>query len=41
MRSDIIELLSVDNDYFMFLRDYPHWHQTLSYYPDKINDFFL
>ena len=39
MRSDIIELLSVDNDYFMFLRDYPHWHQTLSYYPEKLNDF--
>ena len=40
MRSDIIELLNQDNDYWIYLREYPYWHQILSYYPERINDFF-
>lgn len=39
MRSDIIEMLNQDNDYWLFLRENPYWHQLLSYYPEKINDF--
>ena len=35
MRSDIIEMLNQDEDYWLFLRDYPYWHQILSYYPEK------
>ena len=40
MRSDIIEMLNQDNDYWLFLREYPYWHQRLSYYPELINSFF-
>lgn len=36
MRSDIIEMLNTDNDYWIFLRENPYWHQRLSYYPEEI-----
>ena len=39
MRSDIIEMLNQDEDYWIFLREYPYWHELLSYYPEKIKDF--
>lgn len=39
MRSDIIEMLNMDEDYWLFLRDYPYWHQILSYYPEQYNSF--
>ena len=39
MRSDIIEMLNREEDYWIFLREYPYWHQLLSYYPEKISDF--
>ena len=39
MRSDIIELLNKDNDYWIFLRERPYWHQRLSYFPEQINNF--
>ena len=40
MRSDIINMLNMDNDYWIFLREYPYWHQRLSYYPEQITIFF-
>ena len=39
MRRDIIEMLNQDEDYWIFLREYPYWHELLSYYPEKIKDF--
>ena len=39
MRSDIIEMLNADNDYWIYLRENPYWHERLSYYPEQINEF--
>ena len=39
MRSDIIEMLNADNDYWIYLRENPYWHERLSYYPELINEF--
>ena len=39
MRSDIIEMLNQDNDYWIFLRERPYWHQRLSYFPEQIYSF--
>ena len=40
MRSDIIEMLNKDNDYWIFLRENPFWHEKLSFYPELVQDFF-
>lgn len=40
MRSDIIGLLNQNNDYWIFLREYPYWHQRLSYFPEEITLFY-
>ena len=39
MRSDIIEMLNANNDYCIYLRENPYWHERLSYYPELINEF--
>ena len=39
MRSGIIEILNADNDYWIYLRENPYWHERLSYYPELINEF--
>ncbi len=40
MRSDIIEMLNKDNDYWIFLRENPFWHEKLSFYPELVHEFF-
>ena len=40
MRSDIIEMLNKDNDYWIFLRENPIWHEKLSFYPELVQEFF-
>ena len=40
MRNDIIILLNKDNDYYVFLRENPHWHRELSFNPSLIKNFF-
>ncbi len=39
MRSNITNMLSVNNDYWIFLRQNPKWHRILSRHPEKFNDF--
>lgn len=40
MRSELITKLEENNDYFIFLRENPSWHKTLSRYPSEITNFF-
>ena len=40
MRSYIVNALNEDNDYWMFLRENPHWHRILSRHPEQIKNFF-
>lgn len=39
MRSDIIVSLNQNNDYWIFLRENPSWHQKLSRHPEAFNEF--
>ena len=39
MRSDIILALSKDDDYFLFLREYPIYHKLLSRSPEDLQIF--
>lgn len=39
MRSNVNAILNSDPDYWIFLRQNPIWHQTLSRHPEKINEF--
>ncbi len=39
MRSDIIVALNQNNDYWIFLRENPSWHQKLSRHPESFNEF--
>lgn len=39
MRSDIIVTLNQNEDYWIFLRENPVWHQKLSRHPELINEF--
>ena len=32
--------LEKDKDYFIFLREFPHWHKTLSRRPEELSTFF-
>ena len=39
MRSEIINQLNIDFDYFQYLRERPIWHKVLSIYPERFKDF--
>ena len=39
MRSDVINILDKDSDYWKFLRERPYWHRILSVDSTKIRDF--
>lgn len=39
MRSELITQLSLDNDYFYYLRENPLWYKVLSIYPERFKDF--
>lgn len=39
MRSDIIVLLNQKEDYWLFLRENPKWHQELSRHPESLPQF--
>ena len=39
MRQNIRQKLAADSDYYLFLRQYPHWYRELTRYPEKLDDF--
>lgn len=39
MRSEIIQQLNLDQDYYIYLRENPLWHKVLAIYPEKLKDF--
>ena len=39
MRSNVINVLDKDYDYWKFLRERPYWHRVLSVDSTKIRDF--
>ena len=39
MRNDIHIFLNNDQDYYMFLRENPHWHKLLSRNVNEFNNF--
>ena len=39
MRTEIINILSSNPDYWIVLRENPVWHRTLSRHPERIKDF--
>ncbi len=39
MRSNVTNILNSNDDYWLFLRQNPLWHQVLSRHPERINDF--
>jgi predicted MarR family transcription regulator len=41
MRSDVTNQLNQNNDYWLFLRQFPVWHRILSRYPERIQDFMV
>ncbi len=40
MRSEIINQLDTNIDYWYYLREYPIWHRILSRHPDRLKAFF-
>ena len=39
MRSELINQLNLDIDYYYYLRENPIWHKVLSIYPERLKDF--
>ncbi|MBQ9730719.1 MAG: hypothetical protein IJV94_01175 [Bacilli bacterium] len=39
MRSNIVNILSQNPDYWIFLRQYPSWHRILSRHPERLKEF--
>lgn len=39
MRNDILMYLDRDQDYYLFLREYPKWHRNLSRNINEFNNF--
>lgn len=39
MRTEIVNILSSNPDYWILLREHPNWHRILSRHPEKIKDF--
>ena len=39
MRSELVNQLQLDNDYFIYLRENPIWYKVLSIYPERLKDF--
>lgn len=39
MRSNLTNILSQNPDYWIFLRQFPLWHRTLSRHPERLNEF--
>ena len=39
MRSELINQLQLDNDYFIYLRENPIWFKVLSIYPERFKEF--
>lgn len=39
MRSNVTNILNSNDDYWLFLRQNPLWHQILCRHPERINDF--
>lgn len=39
MRNDVIMLLNKDYDYYIFLRENPHWHRELSFNSSMYKNF--
>lgn len=39
MRSEIINQLDTDIDYYYFLRENPVWYKILAIYPERFKDF--
>lgn len=39
MKSEILIKLDKDNDFYLFLREYPIWHKILNRDPSKFQDF--
>lgn len=39
MRSEILTQLDKNPDYYLFLRENPHWHKELNRDPTKFKDF--
>lgn len=40
MRNDVILELSKNPDYFIYLRENPHWHRFLTFNPKLLKNFF-
>lgn len=39
MRSEILNQLNNDLDYYYYLRENPLWHKILAIYPERFKDF--
>ena len=40
MRSNIVDALNSNSDYWIFLRENPNWYRVLSRHPEMMKNFF-
>ena len=40
MRSNIVDALNSNSDYWIFLRENPNWYRLLSRHPEMMKNFF-